>query len=176
MRYLWLFCLSASLWAQTLTLPHFPDGSASLAGQWRFHPGDDLRWADPNFDDSDWKLVKVPSSLDKQGYPNFSGYGWYRRELRLDAGIATQVLQLLFSSERGPYEVYVDGNRVGGFGSFPPRERLYFPRSMSFVVPKIQRPGQTRLLIAFRFWRPARYARLNSGGLTSGPIEIGTAP
>jgi hypothetical protein len=85
MHSFWLFCLSVSLWGQTLTLSHFPDGSASLAGRWRFHAGDDLRWADPNFDDSDWKWVQVPGNLGAQGYPQLSGYGWYRRDLRMDA-------------------------------------------------------------------------------------------
>src|SRR3954466_12927153 len=84
MRYLWLFCLSASLWGQTLDLSHFQNGSTSLAGRWRFHPGDDPRWADPNFDDSDWKLVNVPLSLSEQGYPHFSGYGWYRLPLQCE--------------------------------------------------------------------------------------------
>jgi hypothetical protein len=95
MRYLWLFCLSASLWGQALVLPHFQDGSASLAGRWRFHPGDDPRWADPNFDDSGWAWVQAPLNLGVQGYPHFSGYGWYRRELRLDAALVAQDLQLL---------------------------------------------------------------------------------
>src|SRR5947209_19481786 len=85
MRYLWLFCLSASLWGQAFDLSHFQDGSTSLAGPWKFHPGDDPRWADPTFDDSGWKLVQVPLSLNQQGYPNFSGYGWYRITLQRSA-------------------------------------------------------------------------------------------
>src|SRR5919202_2863232 len=88
MRYLWLFGLSASLWGQTLDLSHFPDGSASLAGRWRFHAGDDLRWADPNFDDADWAWVQAPLNLGAQGYPHFSGYGWYRRGIGPPAGPA----------------------------------------------------------------------------------------
>ncbi|MBV9034053.1 MAG: SpoIIE family protein phosphatase [Acidobacteriaceae bacterium] len=176
MRYLWLFCLSASLWGQTLDLSRFQNGSTSLAGLWKFHAGDDPRWANPNFDDSSWKLVKVPSSLDKQGYPNFSGYGWYRRELRMNAAIAAQDLQLIIGSGFGAYEVYANGNRIGRLGSFPPEERLYYlGRSMSFVVPKIRRSGQNRLVLAFRFWVPVRFAPPNMGGLNSSPIEIGTA-
>jgi len=46
MRYLRLCCLSASLWGQTFDLSHSPNGSASLAGQWKFHAGDDLRRKD----------------------------------------------------------------------------------------------------------------------------------
>ena len=82
MRYLWLFCLSASLWGQTFDLSYFQDGSTDLAGRWKFHAGDDPRWADPNLNDSDWKLIQVPLSLNKQGYPDFSGYSWYRITLQ----------------------------------------------------------------------------------------------
>jgi hypothetical protein len=28
--------------------------SAALTGPWKFHIGDDPRWADPKFDDSSW--------------------------------------------------------------------------------------------------------------------------
>ena len=128
MRSLWLFCLSASLWGQTLTLPHFPDGVASVAGRWRFHPGDDPRWSDPNFDDSGWAWVQVPRNLGEQGYMHFSGYGWYRRELRLNAALTAQDLQLLIgpgASEFWAYEVYANGLPVGYFGSLPPSAPLW---------------------------------------------------
>ncbi|MFL6546990.1 MAG: hypothetical protein ACJ8LM_17640 [Candidatus Udaeobacter sp.] len=179
MRYLWLFCLSTSLWAQTLALSRFTDGSASLAGRWKFHAGDDARWADPNFNDSDWASIQVPRNLGAQGYAHFSGYGWYRRELRLDAALAGRDLQLLIgpgASAFWAYEVYANGHRVGHFGSLAPQERPYQSQPMSFAVPKSQQSGQGRLVLAIRFWVPPRFARLNLGGLGSGPLDIGTAP
>ena len=30
-----------------------------LTGPWKFHIGDDARWADPNFDDGDWEVVDL---------------------------------------------------------------------------------------------------------------------
>src|SRR5580692_651430 len=30
-----------------------------LNGPWRFHIGDDARWADPGFDDSTWELYTI---------------------------------------------------------------------------------------------------------------------
>src|SRR5918911_5719681 len=96
---LFLFLLTAvSLCAQSVDVSHLGPGTMSLAGQWRFHPGDNPRWADPNFDDSDWKLVKVPLSLDQQGYPNFSGYGWYRLTLHRDPHTTAPDLRLAVSA------------------------------------------------------------------------------
>lgn len=62
---------------------------ASLDGLWRFHIGDNLQWADPNFDDSHWSLLRSNEDWGKQGYLDLKGgarraladfqhIGWYR--------------------------------------------------------------------------------------------------
>src|SRR5262252_10028483 len=66
-----------------------------LDGAWRFHAGDDPRWANADTDDSDWEtidLTAVPGSHDgdvglpdyiggwmARGHPDLHGYAWYRR-------------------------------------------------------------------------------------------------
>ena len=37
----------------------------SLTGQWRFKPGDNMAWADPDFDDSQWGSQAVPGRWEK---------------------------------------------------------------------------------------------------------------
>ena len=68
----------------------------ALNGPWKFHPGDDIRWASTEFDDSSWTtmdLKPVASDIAKggngyvpgwtaRGFPGLSGYAWYR--LRVD--------------------------------------------------------------------------------------------
>ncbi len=74
-----LFLVSAfSLRAQTFNLQTGRENITSLDGLWRFHTGDDPAWADPNFDDSQWPLLRSDESWTKQGYPDYSGYAWYR--------------------------------------------------------------------------------------------------
>ena len=50
-----------------------------LDGAWRFHTGDDPRWADANTDDNGWEtidLTAVPGSHDGDvGLPDYVG-GW----------------------------------------------------------------------------------------------------
>jgi hypothetical protein len=50
-----------------------------LDGAWRFHTGDDPRWADSNADDSGWEtidLTALPGSHDGDvGLPDYVG-GW----------------------------------------------------------------------------------------------------
>ena len=54
-----------------------------LDGLWRFHLGDDGRWADPSFDDSSWPLLRSDRGWSSQGYPAMSGSGWYRFSVRI---------------------------------------------------------------------------------------------
>lgn len=57
-----------------------------LDGLWRFHPGDDPRWAEPGFDDSGWAAVRGDKSWGEQGYKGLSGYAWYRARVVVPAG------------------------------------------------------------------------------------------
>jgi hypothetical protein len=35
------------------------NSTVALTGPWKFHTGDNLGWADPNFDDSVWRLMDL---------------------------------------------------------------------------------------------------------------------
>ena len=76
-----------------------------LDGSWRFHTGDDPRWADANTDDSGWETIDMtalPGSHDgdvglpdyvggwmAHGHPGYHGYAWYRRAVTVPAGRAS---------------------------------------------------------------------------------------
>jgi hypothetical protein len=49
-----------------------------LTWLWRFHPGDDDRWAAARFDDLDWPPLRADTGWSNQGYPGYAGFGWYR--------------------------------------------------------------------------------------------------
>jgi hypothetical protein len=69
-------------------------GTVALNGPWRFHTGDDLRWANPDFDDAGWETVDLtpaPGAKDNdvglagyvsgwhsRGHKDYTGYAWYR--------------------------------------------------------------------------------------------------
>ncbi|CUS93304.1 hypothetical protein [Candidatus Kryptonium thompsonii] len=50
----------------------------NLAGEWLFKTGDNLKWLEPEFDDSDWTKIKVPSTFESQGFEDYDGFVWYR--------------------------------------------------------------------------------------------------
>jgi sigma-B regulation protein RsbU (phosphoserine phosphatase) len=173
MRCLWLLCLSLSLYAQTVDISNLGTGTVSLAGQWKFHPGDDPRWADPNFDDSSWKLVKVPVSLSEQGYPNFSGYGWYRLTLQCEH-TPTSDLVLKSGGIESVDEFFANGLSLGRFGTFPPHPRSYVDRPMPFKLPASGWGPNGRIVLAVRVWKDPRFVDSPWSGLTGDPPSVGT--
>ena len=117
--------------AQSFDLDHGREPMVSLDGPWRFHPGDSPLqppsqptgpqkplWAQPAFDDSAWPLLQAGKSWSTQGYPAMSGYAWYRFTVRIPA--SEKPSSLLLAPIVTAYEVYVDGNPVGGSGDMPP--------------------------------------------------------
>ncbi len=76
--------------------------TVELTGPWRFHPGDNLAWASPAFNDAAWPamdLTPPPGSIDPtlgssgfvpgwtaKGYPHLTGYAWYRLRVVVGSG------------------------------------------------------------------------------------------
>src|ERR1035441_3908325 len=95
-----------------------------LTGPWKFHTGDDMAWAQPDFDDSKWDTMDLTprrgaeaAGWTKRGYPGYSGYAWYR--LRVDVQGANHGLSLKMPDQADDaYQVYVNGQLVGEFGRF----------------------------------------------------------
>ncbi|MFN2454703.1 MAG: SpoIIE family protein phosphatase [Pyrinomonadaceae bacterium] len=84
--------------------------------EWKYHAGDDARWADPQFDDSSWEIInstRLPiERLPKSGW---QGIGWFRLRVRLD-GTAADVPLVFEMSHWGASEIFVDGVLVKRFG------------------------------------------------------------
>jgi len=109
----WLCCLMVALggagcMADSLPGVKSPGAISSLSGPWRFHVGDDPRWADPTFDDSSWAQVRLDIPISEQGIDPYSGYGWYR--LRLTA---QQLVDLGFGLDDGGSKLLVTPRTVG---------------------------------------------------------------
>ncbi|GLH71698.1 hypothetical protein GETHLI_02000 [Geothrix limicola] len=49
-----------------------------LQRPWKFIPGDNAAYRQPDFDDSAWVSLKVDRVWEEQGYEKLDGYAWYR--------------------------------------------------------------------------------------------------
>lgn len=50
----------------------------NLLNGWKFCQGDNIDFAKPNFDDSQWRAINVDRIWEAQGYDPYDGFAWYR--------------------------------------------------------------------------------------------------
>jgi hypothetical protein len=155
-----------------------------LDGSWRFHPGDDPRWADANTDDSDWEtidLTAAPGSHDgdvglpdyvggwmAHGHPGYTGYAWYRLAVNVPPGRASWDILGPTLVEDG-YELYWNGQLLGGSGRLSAPPRVVGTRPQRFALPAAA--AGTRGVLAVRAFMLSRSApSADGGGMHSAPM------
>lgn len=125
---------------------------------WRFKQGDDLSWAEPDFDDSEWfyqtpfgLFEPLPDSLWGQGH------GWFRTRFQADSTIYNRAWFFYFYTW-GAAEVYIDGKLINTYGTFAvdPTNEVRFNPLMK-ILPAITFAPRDTHVVAVRFsYHPAR--------------------
>ena len=141
----------------------------SLDGLWRFHPGDDLRWASPGFDDSSWPVLRSDQPWTNQGYATLSGFAWYR--FTVQAPSPAMPLSILLPSILTDYEVFENGKKIGGVGRMPPRGSLRFNQTLLYQLDPV--PAGATLQFAIRVWHHPIFATYLAGGPRYGGARLG---
>ncbi len=104
---------------------------------WKYSPGDDPRFADPQFDDRAWETLNGTAiTLDSIPKSGWRGLGWFRLRLQVDPALANQPLNLEMF-QLGASEVYLDGRiveRYGKVGQSPNQEEQYNPNARPLSV------------------------------------------
>lgn len=178
-----------------LTRVNIGQAETALNGPWKFHTGDDPAWAAAEFDDSEWgelDLTPPEGSYDRllgttgfvpgwtaRGYPQTSGFAWYRLQLAVNnAGMGEQAEPLAVKMPDNcddAYQVYVNGQLIGEMGGFGPHQvKTYLMRPRAFNLPAGAEKGT--VTIAIRVWMDAGTALMaaDAGGL-HGPPVLGQA-
>jgi beta-galactosidase len=106
------------------------------AGQWRFQKGDDPAWKAREFDDSGWQSVTLPDTWEHHSnYTNDNVYGWFRRRIEIPAECKGRDFMLLLGRIDDVDETWLNGERIGGLGSFPPDYRTAWDTPRRYRVP-----------------------------------------
>ncbi len=63
-------------------------------------------------------MLASDRSWSEQGYPDMSGYGWYRFTIKIPPG--EEPIALMLAPIVTSFQVYVDGHLVGRSGQMPP--------------------------------------------------------
>jgi hypothetical protein len=129
-----LLPMSASRAAADAVPVDIGPSSVALTGPWKFHTGDDPRWSNPEFDDSQWQsmdLTPRPGATDgdvgldgfvpgwnAKGHSGYRGYAWYRIRVNVTPRTNGTLALLGPWAVDSAYQIYADGRLLGGVGDF----------------------------------------------------------
>jgi signal transduction histidine kinase len=133
------FLFSVAVHAGERVTPHLTAGmldkdgllSLDISQAWKYHPGDDMGWADPAYDDTRWYDI-APDKLRPEAMPDslWDGYGWWRITFTADTTLCLQISRLHFYCW-GAAEVYLDGKKIQSYGHFSSQA----DKAKNFVAP-----------------------------------------
>jgi hypothetical protein len=139
-----------------------------LQGKWKFSIGDKAAWASPSMNDSDWEEIHVPSKWEDEGFNGYNGYAWYRKSFQgSELGTAAQGFNLFLGYIDDVDEVFVNGKRVGGSGSFPPRYSTSYNAFRNYYIDASLLNMKGKNVIAVRVFDAGI-----EGGIVSGDVGI----
>lgn len=121
-----------------------------LNRNWMYRQGDVQGAEAPDYDDSRWKLVGIPHSFSIPYFMSrdfYTGYGWYRRSLRLSRESLRKCLYLDFEGVFQQAEVFVNGRKAGahtgGYTGFRIPLSAYLHEGVNIIAVRVN-----------NLWRP----------------------
>ena len=138
----------------------------NLRGYWKFILGDNLKFAKPEYDDSDWEKIYVPESWEDEGFQNYNGYAWYRKTVELEVS-GNDALYLELGRIDDVDQVYFNGVHIGATGGFPPDYFTAYNYTRRYPIPMEHVNKEGKNVIAVRV-----YDEGGVGGITGPNIGI----
>jgi len=132
-----------------------------LRGMWSFTVGDDPQWAQPSVNTSNWDRLPVPGDWERY-YQGYNGYAWYRRTFSIPAVSTQQQVFLFLGQIDDADEVFLNGEKIGQTGQFPPNSVTAYSAERQYLVPgNVLKTGEN--IIAVRV-----YDEMRNGGIVRG--------
>ncbi|MBO0933018.1 ATP-binding protein [Fibrella aquatilis] len=143
-------------------------GYALAPQPWQFRAGDDPRWASPTTDDRDWLPYRTGFSRD-EAPPGWKGIGWFRLHVTIDSLPADSLLSLRLD-HLGASEVFLDGQKIGGFGKIGSSSATGIDHYPNYepITFRLSRAGSHLLAVRMATRRPyvSRWAQYPQGFLS----------
>ena len=164
------------------------NNTIELKNGWKFTLGDNLKYSDPQFDDSAWNDIDVNKQWELQGYENSDGFGWYRIKVLIPSSLKKNTIlndSLKFSMGKIDDfdQTFLNGQLLGVNGqlagedtkvddSFTKRDRRLSRLLRRYVIPVDDKRihWDKKNVIAVRV-----FDKGGKGGIYSGDLEVGMA-
>jgi hypothetical protein len=143
----------------------------SLRVGWRFEIGDNMVYAEPGFNDSDWERIHVSDNWEDQGFPGYDGYAWYRIRFKISDRLAKKSLYLKLGYIDDVDAAYINGRYLNGSGSFPPEYQTAYDHERIYHLPHEDLLFDQENVIAVRV-----YDETLDGGFVRGDVGIFSYP
>jgi len=137
-----------------------------LGGDWRFILGDNMKFARPEYNDSDWEKMYVPSPWQEEGFPHYHGYAWYRKTVEINFN-SKDLVYLELGRIDDVDEVYLNGHFIGRTGGFPPEYFTAVNYQRKYLLPTEHLKNGGKNVIAVRV-----YDEGGAGGIIDSPVGI----
>jgi len=149
----------------------------NLQGKWKFNTGDNLTNKEWKLDDSGWDEIIVPGKWEDQGYRNYDGFAWYRKNFVYSGNYTEEKVVLLVGKIDDVDQVYINGVLVASTGDFSQREykpvetgeRYRAFRGYYIPVSLLKKNQQNTIAIRV-------YDSGGEGGIYEGPVGFISQP
>lgn len=139
----------------------------NLRGTWKFSIGDNPNWANPEFDHNNWDEVYVPRTWEDNGYRDYNGYAWYRKDFYINENLSEESVYLCLGNIDDADEVYFNGKLIGKSGRMAPNPLTALKIKRQYLVPTELINIESKNTIAVRV-----YDFYEGGGIRNGDIGI----
>ena len=128
-----------------------------LKFEWKFKTGDAPEWAGEKIDDSGWSVIQAGDVWEKQGYPDYDGFAWYRQKVFVPLSLKSQ------AKENGGITLYLgkiddadctywNGEILGKTGEMPPQYKGAYDVQRIYEIPFDKIKWDTENTIAVRVY------------------------
>ena len=111
-----------------------------IGPNWKFQPGDDLAWANPQYDDASWNSITAGRTWEVQGYENLDGFAWYRYSVIIPSTLKEKAVKhggfiLRLGRIDDSDATYFNGELIGQMGGFPPNYIGAYGLDREYIIP-----------------------------------------
>lgn len=139
--------------------------SVNLPKESKFRFGDNMQWASPAFNDSDWGMQQLGKSFSKD-----SSYGWYRIKVVIPSAMKSSTgkgVKLYLGKIDDADQTFFNGKLIGESGSFPPNYSTQWEKQRMYIVPDKEVQWDKENVIAVRV-----YNLIGGMGMWEGPYRV----
>jgi len=167
---LFIWIISITLWGSAFSSDNLRR-EINLTGKWKFRTGDNDEFAKPDYDDSDWDRIYVPSNWEDHGYDGYDGMAWYRIKVHIPEALKDKMLFLKLGFIDDTDCVYMNGHYIGSLGNLYDKSSTEWTRERSYPINHSYLKFGQDNVIAVQVWD-----RGWGGGIYKGSIGIYSQP